>query len=35
MEPFSPDANKGIEDTSEYQNGSCNSEGWRNLGVYW
>lgn len=34
MEPFSPDADKGIEDASEDQNGSCKSQGWRNLGVY-
>ena len=34
VEPFSLDADKGVESASEYQDGSCNSQGWRDFWVY-
>ena len=35
VEPFSLDTDKGIEGAREYQDGSCNSQGWRDTRVYW
>ena len=34
MKPLSLDTNEGIEDASEYQNGSCNRQGGRDTWVY-
>ena len=34
VKPFSLDADKGIEGASEYQDGSCNSQGWRDRRMY-
>ena len=34
VKPFSLDADKGIEGASEYQDGSCNSQGWCDLWMY-
>lgn len=34
VEPFRLDADNDIEGASEYQDGSCNRQGWRNLRVY-